>query len=87
MSKLYKIERGLKVPPILVNRRPSPPSAAALTIAQLQKGESFLIANELEAMKAMKVVRDFSTSERARGGKRQLTTRKVGKGLRVWRTR
>lgn len=86
-TKLYKIERGIKVPPIAVNRTPSRPSAVALTIATLAKGDSFLIADEVAALKASKVIRDFNRQERERNGKRLLVTRKAGKGLRVWRVR
>ena len=85
--KPYKIESGLKVPPISVNRQPSQPSAAAMTIAMLGKGQSFQIADELEAMKARKVLLDFTASEKTRKGTREFTARKVGGGVRIWRVK
>ena len=42
-SKLYKIEKGIKVPEIAVSRIAVFPSAVALTLAKLEKGDSFLI--------------------------------------------
>ena len=55
--------------------------------AKLEKGESFLIKDELEALKAAKVLRDFQTRERERKGTREFASRKVGKGMRIWRVR
>lgn len=86
-NKLYKIDKGIKLPPVAVNHTPSTPSAAALTLAKLEKGDSFLIRDELAAMKAMKVVRDFQKRQRQRETGREFTSRKVGAGVRIWRVR
>lgn len=85
--KLYKIEKGIKVPPVAVSHQPTAPSAAALTLQLLEKGESFLIRNELEALKAGKVVRGANARETARKSGKEFLTRKAGKGLRVWRVK
>lgn len=85
--KLYKIETGIKVPPVAVSRKPSSPSAVALTLQKLDRGDSFLIRDELAALKAIKIVRDFNTREHARKNGKQFVTRKVGLGARVWRVR
>lgn len=83
--QFFKIDKGVKVPPPAAGRAGTAPSKVALTIAKLSKGDSFLIAGELEALKAVKVVRDFNGRERERKGGRALVTRKAGKGMRVWR--
>lgn len=86
-AKIYKIEKGIKVPAVAINREPSEPSAAALTLQKLDKGESFLIKDELDAIKAVKVVRDAMGRERARKSAKEFTTRKVGTGVRIWRVK
>lgn len=85
--KLYKIEKGIKLPPVAVNHEANMPTGAALTIAKLEKGDSFLVSNELEALKATRVLRGFQKRERARKGGREFTSRKVGAGVRIWRIR
>lgn len=79
--KLYKIEKGIRIPPEAraTNGRPG---AVALTLQRLEKGDSFLVREELEALKARKIVRDAS-KKNGRG----YTTRKAGKGVRIWRVR
>jgi hypothetical protein len=86
-NKLYKIDKGIKLTPVAVSHRATLPSAAALTLAKLDKGDSFLIRDELAALKASKVLRDFQKRERARKGSRAFTSRKVGTGTRIWRVR
>lgn len=53
----------------------------------LAKGESFFIKDELEALKAGKVVRSANMREAARKSGKEFVTRKVGKGMRVWRVK
>ena len=86
-GKLYKIETGIKLPTIAVSHKATMPSRAALTMATLEKGESFLIKDELDALKATKVMRDFNTRERERKTGREFVQRKVGKGIRMWRVK
>ena len=85
-TKLLKIEKGIKVPPVALNREPSYPSAVAITLLALEKRDSFLVKGELEALKAAKVLSGTTKRERARGGSREFTSRKVRNGLRIWRT-
>jgi hypothetical protein len=86
-NKVYRIDKGIKLTPIAVSHRATLPSAAALTLVKLDKGDSFLIKDELSALKATKVLRDFQKRERARKGSRVFTSRKVGAGVRIWRVR
>lgn len=86
-TKLYKIEKGIKLPAVAVSRKATVPSPAALAVGKLDKGESFLVKDELEALKAAKVLRDFQKRERERKGTREFASRKVGKGMRIWRVR
>ena len=85
-SKLYKIEKGIKVAAVGVSRKATMPSAAALTMSKLAKGESFLIRDELAALKAQKVVKDYNARERIKHGK-AFIARRVGSGLRIWRAK
>ena len=85
--KLYKIDKGIKLPPIAVSQEATKPSAAALTLAKLEKGDSFTVGNELEALKAARVLQGFQKRERARKGGREFASRKVGVGMRIWRVR
>lgn len=86
-TKLYKIEAGIKVSAVAVSHKASVPSVAAMTMAVLEKGDSFLVKDELEALKAAKVMRDMQARERDRNGTREFTARKVGKGVRIWRVK
>lgn len=79
--KLYKIEKGIKIP-VVEQSYNGFPSTVALTMRELEIGQSFLVKDELEALKARKNVQD---SQR-RGG-RGYTTRKIGKGVRIWRVK
>lgn len=83
----YKIEKGIKIPKPAVGVTNNQPSKAALTMRDMKKGESFLVSDPLDSLRADKVVRDHNTRERARGGSRQFTTRRSEKGLRIWRTK
>ena len=82
--KLYKIETGIKIPDV-TQAQNGRPGAAALTLAQLEKGDSFLVKDALTAIKAEKVVRGFNKRGRISG--RVFTTRKTGSGVRIWRTK
>ena len=87
VPKLYKIDKGMKVPEIAVNREQTTPSRTSLTMQVLEKGDSFLIKDEVAALKSLKVVRDFVSRDRRRDVDRVFTTRKVGNGLRIWRVK
>ena len=85
--KLYRIEKGIKVPP---KSQPTPSvqvSMAVATMTALAKGESFLIKDPFEAVKAEKRMRDLSARQRDNGGGREYAARKVGDGTRIWRTK
>jgi hypothetical protein len=85
--KLYKIEKGIKVAAVGMSRKATVPSAAAQTMSKLAKGESFLIRDELAALKAQKVVKDYNGRERAKRDGKAYVARRVGMGLRIWRVR
>lgn len=85
--KLYRIDKGIKVPP---RSQPTPSvqvSMAVATMTALAKGESFLIKDAFEAMKAEKRMRDLNARQRDNGGGRVYAARKVGDGTRIWRTK
>jgi hypothetical protein len=84
--KLYKIDKNIKLPPVAISRKPSTPSVVALTIDALNKGDSFLIRDPLDGLKAEKRMRDFNARERERKGERLFVSRKVPLGVRIWRT-
>lgn len=78
--QLYRIEKGVKVPKPSRASGASTPSRAALTMAALAVGESFLIKDALEALKAEKSMRDMSRKDR------KFTSRRQAKGgVRIWR--
>ena len=85
--KLYKIDKGVRLPPPTVNRKPSKPSPAALTMLALEPSESFIVRDPLAAVAAGKSMRDFNSRERERGTKRHFVARKAGDGIRIWRTK
>ena len=85
--KLYRIDKGIKVPP---RSQPTPSvqvSMAVATMAALAKGESFLIKDPFEAVKAEKRMRDLNGRQRDNGGGRVYAARKIGDGTRIWRTK
>jgi hypothetical protein len=85
--QIYRIEHGKKVPPI---SRPAPTntmSRAAATMNELKKGDSFLVKDPIDAIRAAKVMRDLQRRERERSGTRLFTSRKIADGVRIWRTR
>ena len=85
--KVFKIEKGIKIPP---KSQPTPSiqvSMAVATMAALAKGESFLIKDPLEAVKAEKRMRDLNARQRDNNGGRVYAARKVGGGTRIWRTK
>ena len=85
--KPYPITKGLKLPPVSRPATAGRVSAAALTLAILAKGDSFLVTAPLDAIKAEKVMRDFTARERNRRGGRSFTSRRTGKGVRIWRVK
>ena len=86
--KLYRIENGVKMPPVTYrNGGKTVMSAVAATLLQLNKGQSFLIKDQLEVVKAGKIISDANRRERTRGGKRAFSSRKIGGNLRIWRVK
>lgn len=78
--QLYRIEKGVKLPRPSRASGASTPSRAALTMAALAVGESFLIKDELDALKAVKSMMDMSRKDR------KFTSRRQPKGgVRIWR--
>lgn len=84
--KLYKIERGIKIPEI-VHKSNGQPSAATLTMHELQVGDSFLVRDWAAGEKASKQMRGLNGRNRKSGAKREFVSRRVKTGLRIWRTR
>ena len=83
--KLYRIEKNIKIPEV---SRPAPSQSVSPTMAtiqKLEKGDSFLVRDPLDAVGAAKIMRDCLARERARGGTRHFTSRKIGGGVRIWR--
>ena len=78
--KHYKIEKGIKIPPV-TQQTGVKPGAVALTLQVLQPGDSFLVKDELAALKARTVAIGMGRSDR------KFTARKVGKGVRIWRVK
>lgn len=85
--KLYKIESGIKLPDISTNNGDGKQSMANATLTALKVGQSFLVRDGLEAMKAAKVMRDLKRRDRKTGAKRDFASRQVKGGMRFWRTR
>ena len=83
--KLYKIEKGIKLP------APSRPKStgqllrAAATMRALAVGDSFFIRDPLDAIRAEKTMRDMNASARSARRPQVMTSRRVKGGLRVWR--
>lgn len=78
--QLYRIERGVRLTKPAQAHLASKPSRAALTMAALAVGESFLIRDELDALKAVKSMKDMSRKDR------RFTSRRQAKGgVRIWR--
>ena len=84
--QLYKIEKGIKVTSVKQEGSNGKASPVAATMQVLKKGESFLVTGRYVG-KAAKVMRDFTTGERARGGKREFTSRTLDAGVRIWRVK
>ena len=85
--KTYKIEKGIKLPPPAVAVSNGKPTPAAATMVQLEKGESFLVKDALEAIKAEKTMRGMNGRQRETSGGRLFTARKIGNGVRIWRVK
>ena len=84
----YRIETGIKIPPIVHRTSPTQTASRALeTMLALKKGNSFVVKDALDAIHATKVMRDFLARERRRNGARLFTSRKVGAGVRIWRVK
>jgi capsular polysaccharide biosynthesis protein len=83
----YRIDQGIKIPAISRPAASQKSSRAMATMQLLKKGESFLIKDEIDAMRANKVMRDLLRRERQQDGTRLFVSRKIGAGIRIWRTR
>jgi hypothetical protein len=84
--KLYKIEKGIKLPMTnLVNVGTSTTRATA-TLAQLKPGEGFLITDAMEGVLSPKRMRDYARRENARGNSKIFAVRRLENGVRIWRT-
>lgn len=89
MTSTYKLEAGISIPKGQVGggKSDGKPSKVARTLQVMVKGESFLIKDELEAMKAEKKMRDRNRRERLTGGTREYVSRRTPKGMRIWRVK
>jgi hypothetical protein len=85
--KPYKLEKGIKLPPPARPKIASEISRAAYTMQMMKAGESFAVADAVEAMKAEKSMRDMNGAERKRGSGKQFAARRTKRGLRIWRIR
>ena len=89
MTSTYKLEAGISIPKGQVGggKSDGKPSKVARTLQVMVKGESFLIKDELEGVKAEKKMRDRNRRERKMGGGREYIARRTPKGLRIWRVK
>ncbi len=85
-TDVYPIESGIKIPPITKSKPTVTISPAVATMNALDKGQSFLVKDPTAAFQAAKLMRDLMSRERDRDGDRNFISRKVGDGLRIWRT-
>ena len=85
--KLYKIEKGVKIPAATHAGSSGAASAIAATMQIMKRGECFLVREPHHAIKASKVMRDFSARERKSKGKRAFVSRKLDIGVRIWRVK
>ena len=85
--KIYKLENGIKIPEPVQPRGDGKPTKVAMTLSAMAPGQSFLIGDELLAMKASKVVMDRNGREKSKPDGRQFVTRRIKRGLRVWRVK
>jgi hypothetical protein len=83
--KPYKIDKKIKVPPPSRPKIATTTSRAAMTMQTLGAGESFLVADPFEAIKAEKSMRDMNATSRRRKDGRRYTSRRLSNGLRIWR--
>ena len=58
---------------------------ATETMNQMNIGDSFLVRDALEGIKATKCMRDKNTRGRQNGGGRLFASRQVKQGVRIWR--
>ena len=83
----FKIESGIKIPPPRVGGSKGRVSRVVVTMRLLKKGESFLIADALDALRGGKLVRNFNARLRAEKKPQAFVSRQMGSGLRIWRVR
>ena len=83
----YKIDKGVAIPEVAVSTIASEPSRAAITLQMMEVKDSFLVKDELEAIKTGKVVVDYNSRQRKNGSGKAFTTRKIKTGVRVWRVK
>jgi hypothetical protein len=82
--KPYKIEKGIKLPEAAQAVSDGTASRASATMSALLKGESFLIKDALEGLRAEKQMRDKNARERRRGSGKVFASRRLEAGVRIW---
>ena len=84
--KPYKVEKGMRMPEEgEFGGGVGQPSRVGATLAVMEKGESFLLRDELEALKASKIMRDKGRRDKAAGRTLEFAMRRVKNGWRIWR--
>jgi hypothetical protein len=84
---LYKIDKSLRLPAPSRPKTASETSKAAHTMHALRVGESFLVADPYGGLKAEKSMRDLNAAERGRASGRCYASRRMKRGVRIWRIR
>ena len=85
--KAYKIEKGIKIPSVSYRTGTMKVSPIAATLNALKKGNSFLVKDPAELMRAEKVMRDMMARERKHDGTRKFTARRLNGSVRIWRVK
>ena len=83
-AKTFRIEKGIKLPVVRKAVSNGKPSPAAETLALLEKGDSFLVRDALEANRAYTSMRSMNSRQR---GEKAFASRTVKGGMRFWRVK
>lgn len=84
--KIYKLDKGIKMPEQShASGSSNQPSKVSVTLQAMAPNDSFAVTDELEAMKAVKVVMDANSRAKGKTDGKKYATRKMKKGIRVWR--
>ena len=83
-AKTFRIEKGIKLSAVRVSKTVSngKPSMAGETFALLEKGDSFLVRDAVEAERANRAMRGMTSRH---GDTKAFASRKVKGGTRFWR--